>query len=429
MDPIRVHTLRLRRPLPPLPMAAQPWVEDALRCASLPGRWHNRWVLVRRMRLHLGARADTSAVSRALSAQWQQLAASAQPAEQASAQATVVWFADEPAARLALLVRVLKGQPTEAWFWQQVMPGRGAAADWVQALLAQPWRQPVSAARAHAFSVEAERLLRWAQGGESAATTRLAWAPAGGAAPSSPHQTPRSGEGVAAAASSGPTLRASRSSGRQVSEHVLQAGPIGPPPKAASDLPAMPPAEPGLGPVAALAPGAQAHPPAPARKAAIDAAPTYPCVAISHSPSQPQSLLDTGAATVWGGFCFVLNLWRQQPPVDGATAVVWLRALAAWLGVPLRDGLMALLNSLDATEPRIDPLPLRQMREQALRLTRLPLRRLLAGPGIVRASTTHIDIHLPLRSARLAVRRAGLDLDPGWQPLLQRVVGFHYEGR
>jgi hypothetical protein len=191
----------------------------------------------------------------------------------------------------------------------------------------------------------------------------------------------------------------------------------------------MPQAEPRLGLVAARVPDAQANPSAQAREAAIDAAPSNRSIAISHPPSQPQSLLDSGAATAWGGFLFVLNLWRRQPPMDGATAVVWLQALAAWLGVPPRDGLMALLNSLDVTEPRIDPLPLRHLRERALRLTRLPLRRLLAGPGLVRASTTHIDIHLPLRSTRLAVRRAGLDLDPGWQPLLQRVVGFHYEGR
>lgn len=52
---------------------------------------------------------------------------------------------------------------------------------------------------------------------------------------------------------------------------------------------------------------------------------------------------------------------------------------------------------------------------------------LLAVPARVRHSPTHLDCHYPLSAVRLSVRRAGLDLNPGWVPWLGRVVTLHYE--
>jgi hypothetical protein len=39
---------------------------------------------------------------------------------------------------------------------------------------------------------------------------------------------------------------------------------------------------------------------------------------------------------------------------------------------------------------------------------------------------TDLDVSLPLEEADIRVRRAGLDLDPGWVPWFGRVVRFHY---
>jgi hypothetical protein len=427
VDSIRVHTLRLHGPLPPLPMAPQPWVEDALRCARVPSRWHNRWVLVRRMRLRLGARADACALSKAVTAQWQLLAAGAQPGERASEKAHAVWFADEPAARLALLSRVLQGQPTEAWFWQQVMPGLRTRDDLVQALLCREWRQPVGAARAEAFSAQAGRLLRLAQAGES--EVKAAGTPA---SPDNlvqwPHDAMRARSDAAAAlAPRSPPGQASRTSGQRASVEGHSTGSAGSWSGAAALAPDVRPNETGGDAGAAPPTSGPAPPLAHACDAAVGVAALHQCPRSSPTVAPMQFLLDPGAATAWGGFLFALNLWRQQVPDDATTAVAWLRALATWLRVAPDDGLVALLQGLDAGGRGTQPLPLRHLREQALRLTRLPLRRLLAGPGLIRASATHIDIHLPLRSTRLPVRRTGLDLDPGWQPLLQRVVAFHYE--
>ncbi|MCV2218478.1 hypothetical protein [Thauera sp. Sel9] len=48
-------------------------------------------------------------------------------------------------------------------------------------------------------------------------------------------------------------------------------------------------------------------------------------------------------------------------------------------------------------------------------------------PARVRASASRVDLHLRLADASLDVRRAGLDIDPGWLPWLGCVVRFHYD--
>ena len=50
----------------------------------------------------------------------------------------------------------------------------------------------------------------------------------------------------------------------------------------------------------------------------------------------------------------------------------------------------------------------------------------LMSPGLVRVTSTHIDVVLSLEDVDLAVRVAGLDRDPGWVPLLGRIVLFHF---
>lgn len=56
------------------------------------------------------------------------------------------------------------------------------------------------------------------------------------------------------------------------------------------------------------------------------------------------------------------------------------------------------------------------------RLVALLIRRgrLEVGPG-------RADLHLPTDAIDIAVRRAGLDIDPGWVPWLGRVIRFHYD--
>lgn len=46
--------------------------------------------------------------------------------------------------------------------------------------------------------------------------------------------------------------------------------------------------------------------------------------------------------------------------------------------------------------------------------------------ALVAITPTHVDVWLALDVADIRIRRAGLDLDPGWVPWLGRVVCFHY---
>jgi hypothetical protein len=52
----------------------------------------------------------------------------------------------------------------------------------------------------------------------------------------------------------------------------------------------------------------------------------------------------------------------------------------------------------------------------------------LAIPGEVVDSGETRTVRMPADGVALAVRRAGLDRDPGWVPWLQRLVRFEYAG-
>ncbi len=99
-----------------------------------------------------------------------------------------------------------------------------------------------------------------------------------------------------------------------------------------------------------------------------------------------------------------LELWRHQAPMG--------------LGPPLppMDPWQRLLIGL-----------LRVLARFLGRHARTSPRRLVFRPGRVLATATHLDIRLDGRAVDLELRRAGLDLDPGWTPWLGRVVAFHYD--
>jgi hypothetical protein len=50
----------------------------------------------------------------------------------------------------------------------------------------------------------------------------------------------------------------------------------------------------------------------------------------------------------------------------------------------------------------------------------------LTSPGRVQVTSTHVDVLLNLEDVDLPMRVAGLDRDPGWVPVLGRIVLFHF---
>ncbi|HYJ85676.1 MAG TPA: hypothetical protein VEW46_06460, partial [Pyrinomonadaceae bacterium] len=56
----------------------------------------------------------------------------------------------------------------------------------------------------------------------------------------------------------------------------------------------------------------------------------------------------------------------------------------------------------------------------------LTLPELINRRALITSTRTHTDLFFDVRKADIRIRRAGLDLDPGWVPWLGRAVSFHY---
>jgi hypothetical protein len=87
-------------------------------------------------------------------------------------------------------------------------------------------------------------------------------------------------------------------------------------------------------------------------------------------------------------------------------AAPWFEALVAGLALQLAG---ALRRRLLTAEP-LDAL----------------LGRVVERAGELTVSPTHVDLAMPDTAIDLDVRRAALDVDPGWVPFLGKVVRFHY---
>jgi hypothetical protein len=143
-------------------------------------------------------------------------------------------------------------------------------------------------------------------------------------------------------------------------------------------------------------------------------------------------------ASDFAGAVFVTNalahpelqgVWQPEASLHGWR---WWRGLCAGLELSPRDPFAQLLAEACAQAAEVaDP------GEEALTRFHAAARatygecwspELLRVAGSVRIGPTHIDVWLPLASVRLGVRRAGLDLNPGWLPWLGRVVNIHYLG-
>ena len=60
------------------------------------------------------------------------------------------------------------------------------------------------------------------------------------------------------------------------------------------------------------------------------------------------------------------------------------------------------------------------------RHARIGLASLVLRPARLAITPTHVDVFFQLNAADVRIRRAGLDVDPGWVPWFRRVVAFHY---
>lgn len=70
---------------------------------------------------------------------------------------------------------------------------------------------------------------------------------------------------------------------------------------------------------------------------------------------------------------------------------------------------------------------LRECRRWLRRVAGIGIADLVIKPGMLSLTRTHVDVWLEPDQADIRIRRAGLDVDPGWVPWLGRVVRFHYD--
>lgn len=109
--------------------------------------------------------------------------------------------------------------------------------------------------------------------------------------------------------------------------------------------------------------------------------------------------------------------------------------LAAWHGPRPRPVIPLLRDAEPSTELSLVPPDSNLAATAWLTACRRWLRRyagtglmdLVLRPAYLAHTPTHIDLWFDHSQADLRLRRAGLDLDPGWVPWLGRVVNFHYE--
>lgn len=175
-----------------------------------------------------------------------------------------------------------------------------------------------------------------------------------------------------------------------------------------------------------------------------------------------QPPFDVGLPTQAGGLLCLLNVlsrlgfadWQaqhQDAPLGGLILLQALHrlhlpdddpawALAASLPAPptrearcwhapalWQDARIAVAHQEDAIAPEVmATLWLTACRRYLRRVARIGLASLVCRAAQMQWSPTHLSTRLGLRDADLRVRRAALDIDPGWLDWLGRVVTFHY---
>ena len=151
---------------------------------------------------------------------------------------------------------------------------------------------------------------------------------------------------------------------------------------------------------------------------------------------------DGSQLTEFGGFYFLLalisrfrieNFLERHPRfIEFDFPKRLLRFAAEQLQIPENDPVLTAI--LDVEDFECSELELtralltwyRALAHWIRRFGRIELSELVQRRALLSVSRTHLDLFFDLSSVDIRIRRAGLDLDPGWLPWFGRVVSFHY---
>ena len=144
------------------------------------------------------------------------------------------------------------------------------------------------------------------------------------------------------------------------------------------------------------------------------------------------------APNIWLGLCPDANqfLWMRQEGGgqlwDSAGRLLlaaWRGRAPAWVAAFVEQSRVIPKPLADDDRPCIEIVAqawLNACRRWLRRHAKLGMAGLVMRSAQVSLTPNHIDIYFTLNATDLRVRRAGLDIDPGWVPWLSRVVMFHY---
>jgi hypothetical protein len=140
-------------------------------------------------------------------------------------------------------------------------------------------------------------------------------------------------------------------------------------------------------------------------------------------------------STGWGGVLFLVNALNRLDIVP-RLATCGLTAPSGWrvlldiglvFGMPSEEPLAEFLVAQDLEPPPSTGFCERILDDMQALYTPFEIwPPPLAQPARLLANETHLDLDLLTQRVDIDIRRAGLDIDPGWVPWLGRVVTFHY---
>lgn len=169
-----------------------------------------------------------------------------------------------------------------------------------------------------------------------------------------------------------------------------------------------------------------------------------------------------GLPTAAAGLFFLLNALQRigiSQAIDAG--LTWsipnfvprvLKRLAAHAGIAAEDPIVMWLKSMDAEMPgedillidpswwprNLSPSPSNASADRLVRAWcigvrrwcrhwgKISVREIVSRTGVFSVNRTDLDVSLSIDDAEIRIRKAGLDLDPGWVPWFGRVVRFHY---
>jgi hypothetical protein len=181
-------------------------------------------------------------------------------------------------------------------------------------------------------------------------------------------------------------------------------------------------------------PAQRTHPSAPAGTRPVEAAGASADAAQLHSSEPivnwPAVLFGEAVPTEAAGLLFVIPALLRMGaetyvPLAG---VPLLKVLCAVSRTPASDPMRLYLDSFETAagcELAVTYLAF-AIRRWLRRYAKMGVRELIRRPGRVSITRTHIDVIFDHKQADMRIRKAGLDLNPGWTPFLGKIVQFQY---